>query len=212
MVVYVSTLDEKYKLLYRYGGEFSKIHMGPFSHIYERNLGVKSNLWDPWKKIHARKCGLSKTQNPGQKIPTLIVITHQILIGVNTAMLINTPILNCSWSWSGPLRGSQWKEPTSHISSHFISSRVHSLIFTTPSSISAWACPLLPPQLTNDSRVNARWSTQWMEGGREAPLNYHLYRDRLKGVQILLSNSQAGSGRIVKQEQEEISRNHVQAF
>ena len=38
------------------------------------------------------------------------------------------------------------------------------------------------------------------------------YRDRLKGVQILLSNSQAGPGRKVKQEQEEISRNHVQAF
>ena len=39
-----------------------------------------------------------------------------------------------------------------------------------------------------------------------------LYRDRLKRVQILLSNSQAGPGRKVKQEQEEISRNHVQAF
>ena len=37
-------------------------------------------------------------------------------------------------------------------------------------------------------------------------------RDRLKGVQILLSNSQAGPGRKVKKEQEEISRNHVQAF
>ena len=31
-------------------------------------------------------------------------------------------------------------------------------------------------------------------------------------MQILLSNSQAGPGRTVKQEQEEISRNHVQAF
>ena len=39
-----------------------------------------------------------------------------------------------------------------------------------------------------------------------------VYRDRLKGVQILLSNSQAVPGRKVKQEQEEISRNHVQAF
>ena len=38
------------------------------------------------------------------------------------------------------------------------------------------------------------------------------YRDRLKGVQILLSNSQAGPGGKVKQEQEEIARNHVQAF
>ena len=31
-------------------------------------------------------------------------------------------------------------------------------------------------------------------------------------MQILLSNSQAGTGRTFKQEQEEISRNHVQAF
>ena len=31
-------------------------------------------------------------------------------------------------------------------------------------------------------------------------------------MQILLSNSHPGPGRTVKQEQEEISRNHVQAF
>ena len=45
-------------------------------------------------------------------------------------------------------------------------------------------------------------------------VNYvmRLYRDRLKGVQILLSRTQAGPGRKVKQEQEEISANHVQAF
>ena len=41
---------------------------------------------------------------------------------------------------------------------------------------------------------------------------YKMHRDRLKGVQILLINSQAGPGRKVKQEQEEMSRNHVQAF
>ena len=40
----------------------------------------------------------------------------------------------------------------------------------------------------------------------------HLYRDRLKGMQILLSMTQAGSGRTGKQEQEQRSRNHVQAF
>ena len=39
-----------------------------------------------------------------------------------------------------------------------------------------------------------------------------LYRVRNKGMQILLSNSQAGLGRRVKQEQEETSRNHVQDF
>ena len=31
-------------------------------------------------------------------------------------------------------------------------------------------------------------------------------------MQILISNSQAGPGRTVMQEQEEISRNHIQAF
>ena len=41
---------------------------------------------------------------------------------------------------------------------------------------------------------------------------FALYRARNKGMQILLSNSQAGPGRKSKQEQEEVSRNHVQAF
>ena len=39
-----------------------------------------------------------------------------------------------------------------------------------------------------------------------------VYRDRLKGMQILLSRTQAGPGRTGKQEQEQTSRNHVQAF
>ena len=39
-----------------------------------------------------------------------------------------------------------------------------------------------------------------------------IYRAWNKGMQILVSNSQAGPGRTAKQEQEEISRNHVQAF
>ena len=38
------------------------------------------------------------------------------------------------------------------------------------------------------------------------------YREPGKSMQILLSNNQAGPGRTVKQEQDEISRNHVQAF
>ena len=38
------------------------------------------------------------------------------------------------------------------------------------------------------------------------------YRDRLKGMQILLGRTQAGSGKTGKQEQEQTSRNHVQAF
>ena len=39
-----------------------------------------------------------------------------------------------------------------------------------------------------------------------------LYRGVNKGLYVLLSRTQAGPGRKVKQEQEEISRNHVQSF
>ena len=46
----------------------------------------------------------------------------------------------------------------------------------------------------------------------EIPLNSTVYRDRLKSMQILLSRTQAGPGRTGKQEQEQTSRNHVQAF
>ena len=38
------------------------------------------------------------------------------------------------------------------------------------------------------------------------------YREPAKGLQILLSWTQAGPGRAIKQEQEEISPNHVQAI
>ena len=38
------------------------------------------------------------------------------------------------------------------------------------------------------------------------------YRGGNKGLHVLLSRTQAGPGRTVKQEQEEISRNHVQTF
>ena len=39
-----------------------------------------------------------------------------------------------------------------------------------------------------------------------------MYRSELKGLFVLLSRTQAGPGRAVKQEQEENSRNHIQAF
>ena len=39
-----------------------------------------------------------------------------------------------------------------------------------------------------------------------------MYRDRLKNMQILLSRTQARPGRAVKQEKEQTSRNHLQAF
>ena len=38
------------------------------------------------------------------------------------------------------------------------------------------------------------------------------YRDEIYSLQILLSRPQAGPGRTVKQEQEEISPNHVQTL
>ena len=41
---------------------------------------------------------------------------------------------------------------------------------------------------------------------------YVIYRGVNKGLHVLLSRTQAGPGRTVKQEQEEISRNHVQTF
>ena len=44
-------------------------------------------------------------------------------------------------------------------------------------------------------------------------INMHIrVQGSAKSMQILLSNSQAGPGRTVKQEHEEISRNHVQTF
>ena len=39
-----------------------------------------------------------------------------------------------------------------------------------------------------------------------------MYRGGNKGLHVLLSRTQAGPGRTVKQEQEDISRSHVQAF
>ena len=41
---------------------------------------------------------------------------------------------------------------------------------------------------------------------------YTVYRAPGKSMYLLLSRTQAGPGRTVKQEQEEISRNHVQTF
>ena len=40
-------------------------------------------------------------------------------------------------------------------------------------------------------------------------LIYNWYRDEIYSLQILLSRTQAGSGRTVKLEQEEISPNHI---
>ena len=48
------------------------------------------------------------------------------------------------------------------------------------------------------------------EGGRKK--GKEKYRAEKKSLQILLSSTQAGPGRKAKKEQDEISRNHVQAF
>ena len=40
----------------------------------------------------------------------------------------------------------------------------------------------------------------------------YFYRNANKGLHILLSRTQAGPGRTVKKQQEDISRNHVQTF
>ena len=40
----------------------------------------------------------------------------------------------------------------------------------------------------------------------------YMYKDELKGLHVLLRRTQAGPGRAIKQEQEQNSRNHLQAF
>ena len=44
------------------------------------------------------------------------------------------------------------------------------------------------------------------------PRHFLMYRAPGKSMHFLLSRTQAGQGRTVKQEQEEMSRNHVQTF
>ena len=43
-------------------------------------------------------------------------------------------------------------------------------------------------------------------------MTQEIYRGENKGLHVLLSRTQAGPGRTVKQKQEEISRNHLQTF
>ena len=54
----------------------------------------------------------------------------------------------------------------------------------------------------------------WSAADFTRPESDHLgmYRDRLKGMQILLSMTQAGPGITGKQEQEQTSPNHVQTL
>ena len=58
-------------------------------------------------------------------------------------------------------------------------------------------------QLAHLHFLSASWQSTAVK-----PATLEEYRARNKGMQILLSNSQTGPGRTVKQEQEDISRNH----
>ena len=51
--------------------------------------------------------------------------------------------------------------------------------------------------------------TEGFEDPKSMPGEFSMYRAEKKSMQILLSSTQAGPGRKVKQQQEEISRNHV---
>ena len=85
-----------------------------------------------------------------------------------------------------------------------------------------------PPPQSGWTQEQRRHRRARMEAAAEVPLSAPLpargtsaircsrddnvYRDRLKRVQILLSRTQAGPGREVKQKQEETSSNHVHAL
>ena len=63
-------------------------------------------------------------------------------------------------------------------------------------------------------RRRKRVATRELRGSAQTPPTFpaYLYRDEINSLQIQLSRTKAGPGRAVKQEQEEKSRNYVQAF
>ena len=69
-------------------------------------------------------------------------------------------------------------------------------------------CMLYPHQ--SESSWHLHWVGEWVASVSEESYSlFHHYRDEIYSLQILLSRTQAGPGRTVKQEQEEISLNHV---
>ena len=121
--------------------------------------------------------------------------------------------------WAAPLRSESFS-PTSLLS---LLLRKHCFSLTAEDSST------IPPSLSFQTTVSFASSVLPTSKAQTPSQNHHpnflliypamsgsrlskTYRDRLKGVHNWLSNSQAGPGRKVKQEQEEISRNHVQAF
>ena len=75
---------------------------------------------------------------------------------------------------------------------------------------------LSPTETAGDRQPRGNRSHPWPawhrpgDPAREPGGGAGMYRDRLKSMQILLSRTQAGPGRAVKQEQKQTSCNHVQ--
>ena len=75
------------------------------------------------------------------------------------------------------------------------------------SEVGARAAPGLPVVIGVQSKKTKKDKVR-----QRTPFLSLFYRDWLKIMQILLSNSQEGLGRRAKKEQGEISRNHAQIF
>ena len=79
---------------------------------------------------------------------------------------------------------------------------------------------VLPGLMGNWQKWRSRWARWWNISNQVNPTQVRqdmgqpvyndVYRDEIYSLQILLSRTQAEPGKRVKQEQEEISRNHVQ--
>ena len=85
-----------------------------------------------------------------------------------------------------------------------------------PSSSHAF-CPLSPLSLCLLNSPSTEWDGECDKASRRPAISppsqsLTLYRGANKGLYVLLSRTQAGPGRTVKQEHDEISRNHVQTF
>ena len=66
--------------------------------------------------------------------------------------------------------------------------------------------------LSNMTATNQIQNEMALMTNLKVPYPAEWYRDRLKGMQILLSTTQAEPGRAGKQQQEQTSPNHVRPF
>ena len=120
-----------------------------------------------------------------------------------------------------PLHRITWDRKPLHIidTSVFVATGILFRGFATPASSSnLWSnqvkfahAPLLlqTSSLTVTPSETSKSVTRLILGQKNC---HYSYMARNNGIHIWLSNSQAGLGTTVKQEQEDISRNHVQAF